>query len=272
MEDIHSVILDGYNINLTAQLASTLSVNNVALIFSDEKHIPSGLMLPISGHSTSAEILRKQIECTVPKAKNIWQQIVKAKITCQSEMLDAIQKPSTALKLHIEKVKSGDPDNHEGQAAGKYWRLMVGDDFRRDFDEPGANAMLNYGYAIVRSVIARSLVGTGLHPSLGVHHRNRYNAFALADDAMEPLRPLVDLSVYQYLLHFDAPEELTPHIKKFLVKVLVFPLEFAGNEMSFLDACDRYATSLRQGICENNRKINIPRPLWSQSIGVCGSW
>lgn len=272
LEEIGAVILDGYSISLTAQLASALSQKNIALIFSDEKHLPSGILMPLEGHSTHSEILKQQIECSLPKSKRVWQQIVTAKIKHQADLLSFLGKEDKKINTLIDKVKSGDPENIEGQVANKYWRVLLGKNFKRDFDEPGANAMLNYTYAIIRSAVARSLVGAGLHPALGVHHKNRYNAMALADDAMEPLRPLADLLVNHYLSQNKAPEELTPTLKKYLVKVLVFPLEFAGNEMTFLDACERYSASLRRGICEEARKIQIPRPLWSQSIEECGSW
>lgn len=270
LADLACVVLDGYEIALTAQIAARLSEENVALVFSDTKHLPCGVVQPLSANSIHAETLRLQAECSVPKKKRIWQQIVIAKLEAPADLLQQLGSRDKSVRAMIPLVRSGDPDNIEARAAARYWSKLMGDEFTRNTESPGANAMLNYGYALIRSSVARCLSGTGLHPALGVFHRNRYNAFALADDAMEPLRPLVDAFVHTYLKSHEPPDDLTPPIKRHLAKVLVLPVIFAGNDYTFLGGCERYAASLRRGICEESRKLEIPRPKWSAVFESCG--
>lgn len=270
IDDLAIVILDGPGIAMTTQAVSRLAESNVSLITCNEKHMPVGLLQPIGANSIHTEVLRQQIDCSQPKQKRLWQQIVVAKIQAQADLLTALNIPDRKLNSIHQLVKSGDSTNVEGTAAARYWKILFGADFIRDYDSPGANAMLNYGYAVLRSVVARSLCGTGLHPALGIHHHNRYNPYALADDAIEPLRPIVDAHVIAFLRQNTEPAELTPQIKKHLLKLLVFPVNFAGKEYGILGACDRYAASLKRGICEEARKVEIPTPIWSVVLEECG--
>lgn len=262
-EDLGVLILDGPEITLTAPLLAVLAESNIAVIFTAANHMPCGVLQPLSGHNLHAETLGLQIQCSRPKAKRVWQQIVQAKINHQADLLRYLKRPSPKLAGLAAQVGSGDPENREGQAAALYFPRVFGNDFYRDRGRPGTNAMLNYGYAVLRALVARALTGAGLHPALGIHHHNRYNPYALADDAMEPLRPLVDALVANYLSREEEPETLTPAIKRYLVKVSVLPVIFAENERNMLDALELYAASLRRGICEEARKINLPRPIWS---------
>lgn len=271
-DDLGVLILDGPEITLTAPLLATLAENNIAVLFTAANHMPCAVLQPLSGHSLHTETLGLQINCSRPKAKRIWQQVVQAKIEHQADLLRYLNRPSPKLAGLVAQVGSGDPENREGQAAALYFPRLMGDDFYRDRMLPGSNAMLNYGYAVLRALVARALTGAGLHPALGIHHHNRYNAFALADDAMEPLRPLVDAMVAQYLAHEPEPEELTPALKRYLVRVSVLPIKITETDRNMLDGLELYAASLRRGICEEARRISIPRPIWSAVTESCGLW
>jgi CRISP-associated protein Cas1 len=272
IEDLSVVLLDGEGIVVSAQALALLAAFNVALLVSDEKHIPTGLMLPITGHSTHAEVLRGQVECSLPKKKRIWQQIVKAKVLAQAGLLENFQKKDRRLFELVEKVGSGDPTNIEARAAVRYWDALFGPDFTRERGAGGENALLNYGYAILRSLTARALCGAGLHPALGVFHGNRYNAYALADDAMEPLRPLVDFIALKMIEQDGVPDTLTPPLKKKLLSLTQMHIRFAGQNAHIQDGLERMATSLRRAICEEGRKVEIPEPSWSAATDLCGSW
>jgi CRISP-associated protein Cas1 len=269
-EDIAIVILDGPEITITAPLIAEFANNNVSLVVCNEKHLPNALLQPLEANSIHTEVLRLQIKCSVPKQKRIWQQIITAKVDCQAQLLSVVGRKDTKLENLVNKIMSGDATNIEGQAAARYWKLLLGEDFIRDFNSPGANSMLNYGYAVLRATVTRALCGTGLHPAIGIHHHNRYNPYALADDAIEPLRPLVDCLVINYLQNNPEPDELDAKIKKYLLQLLVLPVIYAGKEYTILGACDRYAASLKRGICEEARKIEIPLPKWSAVFDVCG--
>lgn len=271
-EDVGVIVLDGTQHSITAQLISACAQYNIAIVFTSDNHLPSSLLLPVAAHTQHPRILRQQIVCSAPKSKRLWQQVVSEKVSAQAGLLRTLNKKSPKIEALIPKILSGDKTNIEGQAASLYWPKLMGKGFYRDFNFPGINAMLNYGYAILRAIIARSLCGAGLHPALGIHHHHRENAFALADDAMEPLRPLVDALVYHFLQTNPEPESLAPAVKRFLVQITVLPVNFAGNECHILDACEKYAASLRRGICEDARKIQIPTPIWSAVIDKCGSW
>lgn len=170
------------------------------------------------------------------------------------------QRHRAARKLEsmVETVRSGDPDNREAQAAAIYFRALFGKEFVRDRHEPGLNAMLNYGYAVMRACVARALVGTGLHPALSVHHDNQYNAFGLVDDAMEPLRPLVDRHVLAALDGAPAPDALSPPVKRALLLFLEDDVEFGGKRMPLASGLGLYAASLKRVLCGTERKVAFP--------------
>ena len=196
IEDIGMVIIENQMISVTLPLLNELVDAGVAVVLCDRKGLPHAMLQNMDGHNLQGEFLRNQVEVGEVLRKQLWKQIVEAKIKNQSALLEKIHKKGDLLKPHYMNVKSGDSDNREGIAARSYWGAMFGDDFARDREQPGINALLNYGYTILRAATARALVSAGLTPSLGIFHHNRSNAFPLADDLMEPYRPFVDEIVY----------------------------------------------------------------------------
>jgi len=261
VEDLSVLIVDSWGVTLTHELLARLSEENVAVVLCDPRHLPTSMLLPLYGHSAHARTLRQQIECSAPKQKRLWQQIVQAKITEQARTLEACRGRSPALRklrAFVPQVGSGDPMNLEGQAARLYFPALFGEDFERDTDRMGTNAMLNYGYAIMRAMVARALVGAGLHPALGVHHIGPMNPFNLADDAIEPLRALVDQMVWDILQEEGEPEKLTPALKRKLLEMTVCTVKIAGTPYPILTALERYAASIREGVCGDLRKLAVP--------------
>ena len=198
IEDIGVVVLDNRQITITQGALAKLLDNNVAVITCDEHRMPSGLMLPLSCNTTQSERFQEQIEASAPLKKQLWQQTIQAKIFNQSVVLRKLRNlDCDNMESWAKQVKSGDSDNLEGRAAAFYWQNLYGHikGFRRDREGVPPNNLLNYGYSLLRAVVARFLVGSGLIPTLGIHHHNRYNAYCLADDIMEPYRPYVDVLV-----------------------------------------------------------------------------
>ncbi|MCD4747602.1 MAG: type II CRISPR-associated endonuclease Cas1, partial [Bacteroidales bacterium] len=202
IEDIGIVILDAYRLTISQNLISKLLHNNVALITCDEKHLPQGLMLNLDGNHIQQEKFTTQISATEPLKKNLWQQTIKAKIRNQANLLKSLGIKIDNMIYWEKSVRSGDPDNYEGRAASFYWKSVFIDhikNFKRGRFEEEPNNLLNYGYAILRAIVARCLIASGLLPTLGIHHHNKYNAYCLADDVMEPYRPYVDKTVLQII-------------------------------------------------------------------------
>ncbi|MCL2561721.1 MAG: type II CRISPR-associated endonuclease Cas1, partial [Rikenellaceae bacterium] len=199
-------------------LLGALSENNVAVIFCNDKQLPASMLLNLDSNSTQGESFRAQIDASEPLKKNLWKQTVEAKIRNQAKLLHKLGMDGDALKPLYMNVKSGDSDNREGVAAKLYWNMLFGRDFVREREGAPPNNLLNYGYTILRAAVARSLMGSGLLPAFGIFHRNRYNAFPLADDIMEPFRPFVDEIVHN--LYFSGEVELTKETKESLLKVL----------------------------------------------------
>lgn len=207
IEDIGIVILDHKQITITHGLMEALLANNAALITCDSSRMPVGLMLPLSGNTTQSERFQAQIDASLPLQKQLWQQTIQAKIENQAYVLSKTRKAVVKNMLAwVDNVKSGDSDNLEARAAAYYWANIFPDipEFRRGREGVPPNNLLNYGYAILRAVVARSLVASGLLPTLGIHHHNRYNAYCLADDIMEPYRPFVDKLVIEIVDSIQA--------------------------------------------------------------------
>mgnify|MGYP000224039284 CR=1 FL=1 len=262
IEDIGMVIMDHPRITITQGLLSALIENNAALLSCDSSHLPSGLFMPMSANHTFTEKLRYQIESSQPLRKNLWQQTVKAKIENQAQVLASLDIDNKNMLYWANKVASGDPQNYEGRAAANYWRKLFFDNdrFRRGRFEDPPNNLLNYGYAILRAIIARSLIGSGMLPAIGIHHRNKYNPFCLADDIMEPYRPMVDLLVLDILENYDLVEieTLSPEIKR---ELLVLPtLDTIIDEVKspLMIAAQKTSSSLMQCFEGERRKISFP--------------
>lgn len=260
LEDIGVVLLDHPQITITHALMAVLLERNVALISCDEKHLPVGLMLPLDGHTIQTERFRSQIEASEPLRKNLWAQTVKAKIENQAEVLRRAGIDNKRLLALVPLIQSGDPDNVEGRAASVYWKLLFEDlPFVRDRFGTMPNAHLNYGYAILRAIVARALVGSGLLPTLGIHHSNKYNAYCLADDIMEPYRPFVDWMVYNMLQNEEiTDDEITKEHKVKLLAIATVDIQLEGKKSPLMVGMPRTSNSLVECFNGSRRKIIYP--------------
>ena len=238
IEDIGVVVLDNKQITITSGVLEALLENNCAVITCDSKSMPVGLLLPLYGNTTQNERFRQQLSASVPLMKQLWQQTIKAKIYNQASLLDACtNEENKCMKIWATEVKSGDSDNLEARAAAYYWkRLFPIEGFTRDRNGMPPNNLLNYGYAILRAVVARALVSSGLLPTLGIHHHNRYNAYCLADDIMEPYRPYVDQLVYNMIQTNPDYHELNKSIKAQLLSVPTLEVIIAGKRSPLMVA------------------------------------
>lgn len=265
IEDLGVLILDSPQILITSALMGFLAEQNVAVIFTDQKHLPSSLTVPFSVNSIQTKVLNGQVETSVPTKKRLWSSIISAKISNQSRSLEICGKDGTALKEIANRVRSGDPENLEAYAAKIYWKKFFGDEFRRDREARDQNMLLNYGYAIVRAATARAIVGTGLHPGLGINHKNQYNPFPLADDLVEPLRPFVDVSVFNIINgllpgpeRFGTEITLNRDTKQELLGLLADDCIFDGRKSPLLVALSNYAASVKQVMMGEAEQPVIP--------------
>lgn len=224
IEDIGFVVLENQQINITLPLLNALSDNNVAVIICGDNFMPNAMLLNLDSNTTQGEVYRAQIEASEPLKKGLWKQVVEAKIRNQAALLNKLGKDGGKLKPYYSNVKSGDGDNREGIAAKIYWNELFGDDFIRSREGSSPNNLLNYGYTLLRAAVARALMGSGLFPAFGIFHRNRYNAFPLADDIMEPYRPFVDEIVFD--LYANGERELTKQVKADLIHLLYTDTRF----------------------------------------------
>jgi len=264
IEDVGILILDHYQITITQSLISKLLESNVALITCDDTHHPAGLMLNLEGNTLQQQKHRIQIEASAPLKKQLWQQTVSAKIRNQANVLQLLHLENAYLINLSENVKSGDSGNGEAKAAVFYWKKLFGyiDGFKRERYGPPPNNLLNYGYAILRAIVARALVGSGLFPSFGIFHRNQYNAFCLADDIMEPYRPFIDIEVFQIIRNNGASLELNPDIKKQLLSIPVRDVLINGRKTPLIIAVSRTTASLVKCLEGVNRKLLYPEMCW----------
>ncbi|HOJ66886.1 MAG TPA: type II CRISPR-associated endonuclease Cas1, partial [Paludibacteraceae bacterium] len=249
IEDIGVVILDHKQITITQGLMEKLLENNCALITCDSTRMPVGLMLPLAGNTTQTERFSDQINASVPLKKQLWQQTVQAKIENQAYVLEKMAGGIVKnMNAWAADVKSGDPDNYEARAAVYYWaNLFPGiQGFSRNRDGVPPNNLLNYGYAVLRAVVTRSLVASGLLPTLGIHHRNKYNAYCLADDVMEPYRPFVDRLVFEIVLENENIDEITQPIKTRLLGIPVLDVMMNGQRSPLMVAVGLTTASLHQ--------------------------
>lgn len=259
IEDIGVIVLENQQITITNGLLEKLTNNNVALINCNQQHMPIGLLMPLSGHTKQTERFKHQINASVPLKKNLWQQTIASKIRNQAGLLKERGIPMRKMELWAKEVTSGDTLNHESRAAVYYWeKLFKLDDFTRGQKELPPNNLLNYGYAILRAITARALVSSGLLPTLGIFHHNKYNAYCLADDIMEPYRPYVDLIVCHILETEDNVEELTIAIKKELLSIASIDVVIDGKNSPLMVAMSRTTNSLQECFEGSSRKILYP--------------
>ncbi|MDP3007801.1 MAG: type II CRISPR-associated endonuclease Cas1 [Methylococcales bacterium] len=259
IEDLGVVILQHPAIVITQAVIIACQKNNVVLVFCDERHLPYSVLLPISeGNTLHSKILQQQLNVSLATKKRLWQQVVKQKITQQMHTLKNLDKPYKPLERLADNVKTGDPDNLEAQAAQHYWRLLFGNDFRRDVELDGINSLLNYGYAIMRAMVARAIVGSGLHPALGLHHHNQYNGLCLADDLMEPFRPWIDYRVYQIAQH-HATLDINRENKIPLLNLLSETVEWEQQTMPLMVACHYLMAQLKRAFEDRRITLNYPK-------------
>lgn len=260
VEDVGFVVLEDPQITISGRLLSALAQNNAVVICCNEKHFPAGMMLPFEGHTELNQRYRLQLESSVPLRKNLWQQIVKQKITNQATVLKSRDLPFENMLHWSGEVTSGDTKNHEGRAAAHYWGQLgtKWPGFTRERSGVPPNGWLNYGYALIRAAIARSVVSAGLLPAIGLHHQNKYNAFCMADDLMEPFRPYTDALVMQLVEKHGLTEELKPEVKKELLQVLANDVLIDGEKSPLMIATSRVASSLVECFEGSNRKLLLP--------------
>lgn len=263
IEDIGVVVLDNQRITITTGAMEALLANNCAIITCDQRSMPVGLMLPLSGNTTQSERFRDQIDASLPLKKQLWQQTIQAKISNQASVLATCRKAEVGcLRAWAKDVRSGDPDNFEGRAAAYYWRYLFGmhiENFTRDREGVPPNNALNYGYAILRAIVARALVSSGMLPTLGIHHHNRYNAYCLADDIMEPYRPYVDEYVFHLIQKHGLPSEELP--KAWKAELLLIPtldVVIGGKKSPLMVGVSQTTASLYKCFTGEMRKVAYP--------------
>lgn len=261
IEDIGVVVLDHKQITITHGLMEALLANNAAVITCDSSRMPVGLLLPLSGNTIQSERFNNQIEASVPLRKQLWQQTIQCKIENQAHVLKTTRGAVVKnMLVWAGDVKSGDSDNLEARAAAYYWANLFPNitGFRRGREEMPPNNLLNYGYAILRAVVARALVGSGLLPTFGIHHHNRYNAYCLADDIMEPYRPFVDKLVVEIVDSNSNISELDKTLKAKLLNIPVLDVMINGQRSPLMIAVGFTTASLAKCYAGEIRKIAYP--------------
>lgn len=261
IEDIGLVVIDNKQITFTSSVIEELLENNSAFVTCDSNSMPTGLMLPLNGNTVQSERFKNQIECSLPLKKQLWQQTIRQKILNQGTILSKYSEtPTSCMKKWADEVKSGDTDNMEARAAVYYWKYIFPGipDFVRGREGEPPNNLLNYGYAILRAVVARAIVGSGLLPTLGIHHHNRYNAYCLADDIMEPFRPYVDELVIDIMNRFPDYTELNKNIKASLLSIPTLDVKINGRKSPLMIAASLTTSSLAKCFSGELRRIVYP--------------
>ncbi|PIQ50357.1 MAG: subtype II CRISPR-associated endonuclease Cas1 [Cytophagales bacterium CG12_big_fil_rev_8_21_14_0_65_40_12] len=259
IEDIGVLLLEDPQITITSGLLDKLTANQTAIITCDRSHMPTGLLMPLSGHSEQQERFRAQLGASEPLKKNLWQQTIQAKIKNQALHLKSRGTAMDNMLHWAKNVTSGDGQNHEARAAAYYWQHLFDiPTFNRHAAGEAPNNLLNYGYAILRAICARALVSSGLLPLLGIHHKNKYNAYCLADDIMEPYRPYVDLIVCHIVDNQDDFDTLTTSLKKELLQIPVLDVSIDDKKSPLMVAMSRTTSSLYDCFAGHSRKIVYP--------------
>lgn len=257
IEDIGFVVIENPMVSVTIPLLNELIENNVSVIFCDRKQMPKSMLMNLDGNSTLQESYKYQFEASTPLKKRLWKQLVESKIKNQAALLDKIGEKGDVLKPYYMNVKSGDTDNREGASARIYWKCLLGNGFKRSREGCPPNNLLNYGYSILRAAVARALIGSGLYPAFGIFHRNRYNAFPLADDIMEPYRPFVDEIVY-HLYNDGTVTELDSESKGHLLRVLFADVQMGQIRRPLEVALSMTTASLLKIYKGDASKLSLP--------------
>jgi CRISPR-associated protein Cas1 len=256
LDDIGAVVVNAHGVTYSNNLMVALAQRGAGMVLCGSNHSPVAWLWPVVGHHAQAARMLAQVSATRPLGKRLWQIVVRAKIVQQGAVLDALGRPGGGFRLMAARVASGDPANVEAQAARRYWPLMLGADCRRDRSRPGLNALLNYGYTVLRSATARAVVAAGLHPSLGIHHRNRVNDMCLVDDLMEPFRPLVDFRVAQ--LAAAGIGDVTREAKEALAGVTAMDMRTANGTTPLGGCLERLAVSLGHAFESGKAVLDLP--------------
>jgi len=260
LDDIGVLLCNARGLSYSNDLMTELARRGVAVVLCGANYLPTAWLWPLEGHHVQAMRMRCQLEASLPLRKRLWQRIVREKIAQQSNVLELLQLNSGNVKAMARRVRSGDPDNVEAQAARRYWPLLFGDDFRRDRYGGGPNPFLNYGYTVLRAAVARAVVAAGLHPSLGIHHHNRLNPMCMVDDLMEPFRPFVDYTSVRLVA--ESKKELTPESKQALAEVLTMDMHTERGTTPLQTCIERAAQSLAQSFEAGKPSLVFPdRPL-----------
>lgn len=257
IEDIGVIVIENQMVKATIPLLNALTDNNVSVILCDAHSMPHSMLMSLESNKTLQETYRYQVEASLPVKKRAWQQIVESKIKNQSTLLTKLEKDGKVLRPYYMNVKSGDSDNREGGAARIYWGMMFEPGFRREREGMPPNNLLNYGYAILRAAVTRALLSSGLYPAFGIFHRNRYNAFPLADDVMEPYRPYVDEIVY-HTYYDGAHSVLTSEVKETLQRVLFADVQMENQTRPLEVALSFTTASLAKLLKGEERDLNLP--------------
>jgi CRISPR-associated protein Cas1 len=269
LDDIAALIGTAHGLTYSNNLLVEFARRNVLFVFCSANHNPVGFLWAVDGFHQQAARIDAQLESTLPKSKQLWKQIVQAKVEQQAAVLEAIGQNSAPVLALAKKVRSGDPDNIEAQAARRYWGLLFGEDFRRDRDAGGINGMLNYGYMIIRSAVARSIMAAGLHPSLPIHHKNANNPMRLVDDVMEPFRPYADFVVWH--LSQKGHDSVAPEIKRVLASLLDMEIATETGMTALRAGIQNTAISLAQVYEGEKDALDLPLvspPLWQPHLEV----
>lgn len=266
LDDVGAVIANAHGISYTNNLLVALAERGCPFVLCAANHNAVGMLLPIDGHHLQARRIEAQVAASLPTHKRLWAAVVKAKLQQQAAALEAAGAPSAPLLALVRKVKSGDSENVEAQGARRYWGLLFGEEFRRDQGAGGVNALLNYGYTILRATTARAVIAAGLHPSIGMHHSNDANPMRLVDDLMEPFRPIVDLKVWQ--LARQGKTEVSPETKKALALVMYHDLQTNLGSTPVMVCAQRLAVSLAQVYLGERTGLDLPQPGLSLEMGA----
>ncbi len=259
LEDLALIVVDTPEACWTSALLAECGEQGIVIVICGAKHLPSAILIPSVGNHLMAYVQRKQLEAKLPVKKRMWQIIISAKIQAQSQVLRENAKDDRELQALSRKIKSGDSTNIEGVAAARYFPALFGAGFIRDQEAEGINSRLNYGYAVLRAAVVRAIVLSGLNPSVGIWHHNRFNPFALADDLIEPLRPLVDRLVIASLGAYPAEQlELNPPIKRFMLQALTVEVGWAGDQYPLDTALQRYCALVRDALTEGGPDVQCP--------------
>jgi len=267
LDDVAAVVANAHGLSYTNNLLVALAERCAPFVLCGANHNVAGMILTVDGNYQQAKRFDAQLAAKQPLTKRLWAEIVKSKLQQQAAALDATGMPAVPLSALVRKVRSGDPDNFEAQGAHRYWRMLFGNDFRRDQQAGGLNAMLNYGYTVLRAATARAVVAAGLHPTMGLHHCNEGNAMRLVDDLMEPFRPMIDLKVWQ--LNRRGDSTVTPESKRALARTLYDDMQTSVGATPVMVCAQKLATSLAQIFIGERDKLDLPLP--GLPIGLCSA-